>query len=60
MTTVSQLLGNRLLKVLHNHQCPLLVNGRMDTYSRSNETNPIVGKCVLCSVEEELSEEQDS
>jgi hypothetical protein len=43
----SQFLGNRFLDALHNHQRPLLVNGCIDTYSRSNkqslrsnETNP--------------------
>jgi hypothetical protein len=35
MTTVSQFLGNRLLEALRNHQRPLLVNGCIDTYSRS-------------------------
>jgi hypothetical protein len=50
MTTVWQFLGNRLLEALRNHQRPLLVNGYIDTYSRSNkqsfrgkETNPTVG-----------------
>jgi hypothetical protein len=63
MTTISQFLGNRLC----NYQRPLLVNGCIDTYSRSNkyslrdnETTPTVRKGVLCSVGEELSQEQDS
>jgi hypothetical protein len=39
MTRVSQFLGNRLSEALNNHQRPFLVNGCIDTYSRSNKKN---------------------
>jgi hypothetical protein len=58
MTTVSQFLGNRLLETLRKNQRPSLVNGCIDTYSRSNkyslgdnETNPAVGKMFFVQLE---------
>jgi hypothetical protein len=67
MTAVIQFLGNRLLEALRNHQRPLLVNGCINTYSRSNkqslrdnETYTTVVKCGVCSVREELSEQKDN